>query len=71
MKDVKRGLFYPIRIFFQFEFENAVFFSPRDHSEMLAKTMSESPTPSHVFSEFITRQIAMENHETKYKGRDN
>ena len=38
---------------------------------MLAKTMSESPPPSHAFSEFITYQIAMENDETKKKNRDN
>ena len=77
-KDVKRGLFYPIRIFFHsLKFENAVIFSPRDHSEwlqmhMLAKGMSESPPPSKsFFSEFITYQTVMENNKTKYKSREN
>ena len=36
-KDVKRGLFYPIRIFFHsLKFENAMFFSLRDHSVITA-----------------------------------
>ena len=34
---------------------------------MLAKTMSESPPPSHAFSVFITYQIAMENDEPNIK----
>ena len=38
---------------------------------MLAKTMFESPPPSHAFSEFITYQIAMENDKTKNKSSDN
>ena len=62
-------------IFSQFEFENAVLFSPRDHSEMVADAHAcennEAPPPSHTFSEFITYQTAMENDETRYKSRDN
>ena len=34
---MKRGLFYPIRIsFYSLKFENAVLFSPRNHSEIAA-----------------------------------
>ena len=62
--------------FTEFEFENAVLFSPRDQSEMAADEHAFEnnvwvPTPFHAFSEFITYQIAMENDETKYKSRDN
>ena len=71
------GLFYPIRIIFQFEFENAVLFSPRDHSEMAANAHAREnnvwvPTTFPCFfSEFITYQIAMVNDETIYNSRDN
>ena len=74
-KDVKRGLFYPIRIFFHSLISKTLCFSALETTQkwqrtnMLAKTMSESPSPSYAFSEFITYQIAMENDETKYKSR--
>ena len=74
---MKRGLFnLLISIFFQsLKFENAVLFSPRDHTEMVADKHAfkrNVPNPlSRAFSEFIRYQIAMENVEIKYESREN
>ena len=52
---MKRGLFYPIRIFFHSLNSKTLCFSALETTQkwrrthMLAKTMSESPPPSHAF----------------------
>ena len=72
------GVYFTLaEYFFTSLFAKTLCFSAQETTQklrqmhMLTKTMSESPPPSHAFSEFITYQISMENDETKYKSRDN